>query len=320
MNKKSNDHWVSQFLLKSFVSEEKLWIYDKATKRRTRRPTKNICCEEGFTTFSPDEIPPGVEILKDGKFLEIELSKWEREQSLTIAKLIEHRTVEAISVEEFWELVRFSVWLYLCNPAHRTMLRQGWSELHLLNIRSLSDPDLDNLFLKFFGMYLPHDYFRKQLELAAAREELLQSEFLGLALKSAESVFDLVRKEFAWSLADCKNLGAVLCTSDRPVLLGGKTLSDPVGFSTPGVTLFFPLSPDLCLTGRNVGRSKQFVQHSHIITNPDFLGMPTLLTWAKSNQYIIAAEKNRLPTPGMDLPSYTPTILRQENKIGFLQR
>jgi hypothetical protein len=99
MNKKSNDHWVSQFSLKSFVRDGQLWIYDKTTKRRIRRPTKAICCEEGFTTFSPDEVPPGVEILKDGKFLEIELSKWKRKQSLTIAKLIEHRTIEAISID-----------------------------------------------------------------------------------------------------------------------------------------------------------------------------------------------------------------------------
>ncbi|MCB1075386.1 MAG: DUF4238 domain-containing protein, partial [Simkania sp.] len=84
MNEKSNDHWVSQFLLNPFVREGKLWIYDKASKRRIRRPTKSICCEKGFTTFSSDEIPAGI----DGKFLEKELSGWEREQSLTIAKLI----------------------------------------------------------------------------------------------------------------------------------------------------------------------------------------------------------------------------------------
>ncbi len=296
-------------------------MYDKATKRRIRRPTKYVCCEEGFTTFSPDEIPPGVEILKDGKFLEIELCKWEREQSLTITKLIEHRNIEAISPYQFWELVRFSVWLYLCNPAHRAMLRQGRSELQLLHIKSLSGADLDNLSLKFFGVLQPHDYFRKQLEIAASKDDLLQSEFLGLALENAESTFDLVREEYAWSLDDFKNLGALLCTSDRPVLLiAEKGLSAPVGFNTPEAILYFPLSPDLCLTGRNVGKNKRFINPSHVITNPDFLGMPTLLTWTKSNQYIIAAEKNRLPAPGTELPSYTPTILRQENRIGFLQR
>ncbi len=321
MNKKSNDHWVSQFLLKSFVRDGQLWIYDKTTKRRIRRPTKAICCEEGFTTFSPDEIPPGVEILKDGKFLEIELSKWEREQSLTIAKLMEHRTIEAISAEEFWELVRFGVWLYLCNPAHRAMLRQGRSELQLLHIKSLSAADLDNLSLEFFGILQPHDYFREQLEIAASKDDLLQSEFLGLALKNAESMFDIVREEYAWSLDDFKSLGALLCTSDRPVLLIAENgLSAPVGFNTPEAILYFPLSPDLCLTGRNVGKNKRFIKPSHVITNPDFLGMPNLLTWAKSNQYIIAAEKNCLPTPGMDLPSYTPTILKQENGVALLHR
>ena len=317
MNKKSNDHWVSQFLLRAFLEDGLLWVYDKATQRRIRRPTKAVCCEQGFTTFSPDEIPPGM----DGKFLETELSKWERDQSLIIAKLIEHRNLEAISGEEFWELVRFAVWLYLCNPAHRAMFRQGRAELQLSHIKSLSGTDLDNLSIKFFGILQPHDYFRKQLQIAASKDNLLQSEFLGLVVKNAESMFDLIREEYAWSLDDFKSSGTLLCTSDRPVLLIAQNgLSAPVGFNTPEALLYFPLSPDLCLTGRNVGKKNRFIKPNHIITNPDFQEMPNLLTWAKSNQYIIAAEKNCLPTPGMELPTYTPTIFRQENRIGFLQR
>lgn len=299
MNKPSKNHWVSQFLLRSFVTDGKLWVYDKTTRRCTRRPTGAVCCEEGFTTFSPDEVPPGI----DGKFLEKELSKWEREQSLTIAKLIDGRTIEAISPCEFWELVRFAVWLYICNPVHRDILRQSRAKIQLMNIKSMSTTDLDNLSMNFFGLLMPHAYFKKQLEIAAGKDDLLQSEFLELALESAGSVFDLVQKEYEWRLVDCKNLGSVLCTSDRPVLLGGKTLSDPVGFGIPETMLFFPLSPDLCLTGRNVGKNKRFIRKSHVITTSDFLGMPALLMWAKSNQYIIAAKKTCLPMPGTDLPS-----------------
>lgn len=311
-----NDHWTPQFLLKSFVKDGQLWVYDKVTCRRFRTPTKKICCEPLFTKFSPDQVPPG----SDPYFLDTELGRWEREQSLVIEKLVNERNIEAILPEEFSELVRFTVWLYLCNPVHRAVLRQSRVELQRLTIKSLTEEELDDLSMKFFGLLLPHAYVKEQLEIAISKDELLQSEFLGSALKSAESIFDLVKKEYAWSLADCKDLGLELCTSDRPVVLGGKALSDPVGFNTPEVILFFPLSPNLCLTGRNIGEDKRFIQGRQIITNPDFLGMPTMLMWGKSNQYIIAKEKDSLPVPDMEIPSYIPTLFKQGNDVGILHR
>lgn len=293
-----------------------MWLYDKTTQRIIRRPTKKICCEEGFTTFSTNEVPPGV----NHKFVETELSKWERKQSFVITKLLEARTIEVISPIEFGELIRFTVWLYFCNPAHRAILRQGRSELQLLNIKFMGASDLDKLYMKFFGLMLPHTFLRKQLEMAAANDDLLQSEFLGLVLECAELTFEFVLKEYAWHLADYKSLGAALCTSDRPVLIGGMTLPGPVGFGTPGCTLFFPLSPDLCLVGKNVGENKRFIACRRDVTDPEFLRIPNLLAWGKSHRYIIAAEKEYLPTPGMELPSYLPTSSRKGNTIKFSHR
>lgn len=256
----------------------------------------------------------------DGLFLEKELSRWENVQAATLAKLIEGRSIEAIAPEEFWELVRFAVWLYLCNPANRAMLRKGWTDFHVAKTKALTGRKLDELSLKFFGLLLPHTLLRNLLETAAEKEELLQSVFLSMALESAESTFDFVREEYAWSLIDCKNFDSILCTSDRPVLLAGKTLQTPVGFGSPDATLFFPLSPDLCLTGRHVGKQNRFIESHNVITNPDLAGMPRLLMWAKSNQFIIAAKESALPTPGIQLPSYIPTIIYQKNTIGLLHR
>jgi hypothetical protein len=45
----------------------------------------------------------------DGLFLEKELSRWESVQASTLSKLTEERSIEAITPEDFWELVRFAV-------------------------------------------------------------------------------------------------------------------------------------------------------------------------------------------------------------------
>jgi len=252
--------------------------------------------------------------------LEKELSRWEAVQASTLTKLIQERSIQALNPEEFWELVRFSIWLYFCNPANRAMLRKGWTDFHVAKIKTLKGRKLDKLSLRFFGILLPHNHLRNLLEAAAAKEELLQSEFLSMALESTELAFELVREEYAWSLIDCKNFGSILCTSDRPVLLAGKTLQAPVSFGSPDATLFFPLSPDLCLSGRHVGKQNRFIQSHNIITNPDLIGMPRLLMWAKSNQFIIAAQESALPIPGVKLPSYVPTVIYQKNAIGMLHR
>jgi hypothetical protein len=306
----SKDHWVSQFLLQSFAINGQVKAFNKSTGASFSASTKNICAEHDFTTFQQDQIPPGM----DGSFLEKELSRWESIQASTLTKLTEKRSIEAISPEDFWELVRFAVWLYLCNPANRAMLRKGWTDLHIAKTKALKGYKLDELSLKSFGLLLPHAYLRSLLETAAAKEELLQSEFLGIVLKSAESSYNLVRDEYAWSLVDFKNFGSILCTSDRPVQLAAKTLQAPIGFGTPEATLFFPLSPDLCLTGRHVGKQKRFIEYSNIATNSDLAGMPKLLMWAKSDRFIIAANESALPPSGLQLPSYTPYSFQHKRR------
>lgn len=267
-------------------------------------------------TFENNQVPPGM----DGSFLENELSAWESIQAGTLTSLIQKRTLDAISPDEFWELVRFAIWLHLCNPANRAMLRKAWKDLHLEKLKCLSNNDLDEIALKHFGILLPHEYLREKLEHCAAGETLLQSEFLGMVLKSAESIFNLVKEEYSWSLADFKSIDAGLCTSDRPVILGGSELQSKVGFGTPDVTLFFPLSPDLCLKGRNMGRTKKFIQPQNVITNSELVVAPKLLMWAKASQFIIAAERSALPPLGAELPSYNPTVTSGNGFTVMVQR
>lgn len=201
-------------------------MYNKAKGIRFTASTKKICAEHAFMTFQQDQVPPGIDRL----FLEKELSRWEAVQALTLSKLIKKRSIQALSPEEFWELVRFSVWLYFCNPANRAMLRKAWTDFHVAQTKALSGYKLDELSLKSFGLLLPHANLRKILEISASKEELLQSEFLSMALKGAESAFEVVKEEYAWSLMDCKNFGGILCTSDRPVLLAGKNIASSSRF------------------------------------------------------------------------------------------
>lgn len=312
----SKDHWVSQFLLKSFAIDGQVQVFNKENTNIFSVSPNNICGEHGFTTFRHDQVPPGM----DGSFLEKELSLWESVNAITVRKLIQERSIKAISSDDFWELVKFAVWLYVCNPANRDMLSKGWTASHLAGIKSLSGNDLDKLSLKFFGLLLPHAFLRKSLENVAKREVLLQSEFLGMVLKSADSSFNMVREEYAWILLDFKNIDLKLCTSDRPVALATTTLQNFVGFGSQEATLYFPLSPDLCLTGRNVGKEKRFVDFGRTVTDSKLAVIPRLLMWAKSCRFIVAADKSALPSKGSEVPSYTPRVTHCGSSIGLAQR
>ncbi|CCB90880.1 unknown protein [Waddlia chondrophila 2032/99] len=312
----SKDHWVSKLILKSFAVNGNVRVYDKESKNIFSASPNNICAEKGFTTFKSDQVPPGM----DGRFLETELSRWESDIAVTVRELIKHRSLKAISPDNFWELVRFAVWLNVCNPANRDMLSKGWNECHLSAVKSCSGSDLDKLSLKHFGILLPHSYLRKKLENTAKQETLLQSEFLDMVLKSAESSFNLVREEYAWILFDYSKVDLSLCTSDRPVLLATNTLDGIVGFGTPEATLYFPLSPDLCLAGRNVGKAKRFIDDQSFVTDLKIASIPRLLMWGKSSRFIIAIDESGLPSGGTKLPCYTPKIIQYGNAVALTQR
>lgn len=312
----SKDHWVSKLILKSFAVNGNVRVHDKKSKNIFSASPNNICAEKGFTTFKSDQVPPGM----DGSFLEKELSRWESDNAATVRKLIQHRSINAVSPDDFWELVRFAVWLNVCNPANRDMLSKGWNDCHISAVKSFSSNDLDKLSLKHFGILLPHSHLRKGLENAAKQETLLQSEFLGMVLKSAESSFNIVREEYAWILFDYSKVNLSLCTSDRPVLLATNTLDGVVGFGTPEATLYFPLSPDLCLAGRNVGKAKRFIDDQSFVTDLKIASIPRLLMWGKSSRFIIAIDESGLPSRGVDLPRYTPKVIQYGNAIALTQK
>ena len=314
----SDDHWFSKFFLRRFVVDGRVWVYDKTARRRLRKPIKNICCEEGFTTFTDDQIPPNLK--GNGRFLEAELSKWETQQSQTMLKLVKERSIQKISPEEFWELVRFAVWLYLCNPAIRQMLRKGWSEIHLKKVRSYNGMDLDDLSVKCFGLLLPHAFLRKHLDSAVGQMQLLQSEFLDLVLGEADTLFRFVKEHYAWRLDDYEGSGFLLCTSDRPVLLGTDKLDGHVGFRMPEATLHFPLSPDLCLEGKHVGKAHSFVQPHNKVSDPVLSTLNQALMVTKSFNLIIASDPTILPPDGSELPSYIPKIIDLGDKLMMVMR
>jgi hypothetical protein len=312
-----DDHFVSEFLLKPFTVNGYLHVFNKKIRTQLKPKTPGqICYLRGFTTFAKDSVPPGW----DENFLEKELLKWENVIAPIHRKLIQHRTIEAIAVEDFWELVKFTVWLHLCNPAIRHMLQKGMDEFQLRQVQSYSEKDLDNLSLKCFGILLPHAALKKMLNKAAGEVGLLQSEFLSLALGSAEKCFNMVKEQYAWRLDDYKDNQQLLCTSDRPVLLGGEKLDSYVGFGTPGVLLHFPLSPDLCLMGKNVGKGHQTVQPYCKVSDPLLAKANLELMAAKSFNLIIASNRMLLPPNGTELPSYVPEIVNIGNMFGMAMR
>ena len=101
-----------------------------------------------------------------------------------------------------------------------------------------------------------------------------------------------------------QNSNLLICTSDRPVLLGTSKLDDPVGFQTDRAMLCFPLSPDLCLVGRNVGKGG--VRPCNNVSNPCWAEGIRVLMRTKSLKLIIASDASALPPVGTEIASYVP--------------
>ncbi len=52
----SKDHWVSQFLLRSFAVKGKVQAFDKENKNIFSASPIKICGEHAFTTFRVDDV------------------------------------------------------------------------------------------------------------------------------------------------------------------------------------------------------------------------------------------------------------------------
>ena len=168
-----DNHYVSEFLLKSFTVNGSLQVFSKKTKRIKAKTPGQVCYERGFTTFEKSDVPPG----EDENFIEKEFSKWENRIAPIHKHLLVHRSLEAIRPEEFCELVQFAMWLNLCNPAICQMLKKAWSQLQIIRAKNYSKTDLDNLSLKAFGLYITHTHLQRLLDSNAEKDQLFQSNF-----------------------------------------------------------------------------------------------------------------------------------------------
>lgn len=96
-----NQHYVPQFLLRSFAAGKKsqVYVYDKKTSKTFKTKVRNIAAERDFYNFKTEEMELS---------LEDSLSNLEANTSAIIKKILYQRSIKEVSAEETIQLSYFA--------------------------------------------------------------------------------------------------------------------------------------------------------------------------------------------------------------------
>lgn len=241
MGRVKNQHFVPQFYLRKFTSSnDRLYVFDKFTKRSFPTNVKNIASETGFYDFHPDfytglQEKASIEGIKqedalllskvlDPQLIEHELAEREAKFSPIFDEIlyaIEHK--KPLTEEQRWYLTEFIVLQILRTPEYRRTLIETEEGLirHLLRFY----PDSENIFVKY-------DESRASLEHAA----LMFNPDLQLAL--IKTLID-----HTWLIGENVTTDHFY-TSDNPIVKRTH-LPHPhygVGYGSLGVQIAYPLN------------------------------------------------------------------------------
>ena len=212
-------HYVPQLHLRNFgLNEKQTARFDKKTGQQKIVSIESFCGEEDFFAFDENSLTGLPWYLQwiDKDLIERELSRSvEGPVSSILETIIKERTLKAVSKENVLMLLEWIAWLFIANP----------QSVALKSIESITNRFKDI------------DY-----------EKLSQTERLKAFIELHYEITPIFQKR-GWLLQVIDRQHGRLISSDRPVLIGGKSLQElPQLWSQ---TIIFPLSPEMVLIGNN---------------------------------------------------------------------
>jgi hypothetical protein len=212
-------HYVPQLHLRNFgLNKKQTARFDKKTGQKIIAPIKSFGGEDDYFAFDENSLTDLPWYLRwiDKNLIERQLAQFIEGPVGTILKtLIMEKTLEALSTEEILMLLEWLAWLFIANP------------------QSMAISSIESITNRFKNI----DYIK-----------LSKTERLKAFVDLHEQITPIFQKR-GWILQVIEPHHGRLISSDRPVMIGGKSMQELPQLSSQ--TIIFPLSPQLVLIGNN---------------------------------------------------------------------
>lgn len=213
-------HYVPQFHIRNFGINDKLTarLDKKKNQPPIEVPIASFCGEEDYFSFdenSLSNLPKHLQWIHKNLVDNNLRDHIEGPTSVVLKTIITERTLEVLSKEEMLNLLAWLAWMFIANP----------KSLAIHSISLITD--------NFKGV----DY-----------EALSKTDRLKVFVDLHEQITPIFQKR-GWMLQLIDPKHGHLLSSDRPVVIGGKSLQESPQLSTQ--TIFFPISPRMLLIGNN---------------------------------------------------------------------
>ncbi len=249
-------HYVPQFYIRNFgLNEKQTARFDKKTGQKKVVPIESFCGETDYFAFdkeSLDNLPKHLQWIHQDSIENLLGSDIEGPVSSILKTLIAERTLQAISESNIRMLLEWGAWMFIANP----------QSIALSSIETITNHYLD----------IDHT-------------KLSKTERLKLFIDLHEQITPIFQKR-GWILQLIDPNHGYLLSSDRPVMVGGRSLQELPQLSNQ--TIIFPLSPQLVLIGNSnpiwgyASKPLESTKEASLMTN--------ILTLAQSFRFIFGAD------------------------------
>lgn len=212
-------HYVPQFYIRNFgINQKQTARLDKKTGIKAAVAIESFCAEENYFSFDEESLANLPEHLRwiDKDLIERQLASGiEGPIASILQSIINAKSLASVSKDEILMLLEWAAWIFIASP----------TSLAINSIRGITE--------NF-----------KEIECS----KLNKTERLETFNKLHQMITPIFQKR-GWILQLIDPKHGCLLSGDRPVMLGGKSLQEPI--ELPNQTILLPLSPELLLVGNN---------------------------------------------------------------------
>jgi len=220
-NNTKKQHFVPQFILKNFVTENNsIWIFDKKSGKSFSSAIRDSASEKYFYQFGAKN---------QGIDLEEDISKLESDCAPIIQKIINEATIKNINHTEHLTICLFVAVQYL-----RTYrIRETLGQINEILIKELEKENINVGDIE--GIH------------ALSKNEIKESTILGMYPSSLSIAKELMEKNLALFVSSSDSEFLI---SDNPVTLHNhqpRPNRGNLGFKLKGIEIYFPITPIMCI-------------------------------------------------------------------------
>ena len=238
---KVRQHYVPQFYLKKFARNTKprkyiINCFDKSNSKKFTRNIKDIAMEN---YFYDNQEPPIVEDI---------FAYLESHSSIIFDKIIEEESIKNLTDTERTIFSLFIFFQYSRTRSAREFFSQVAKLIYEHYEEDKNYPKINNFDLQILRKFLEDRGHTAQINIMFGPKGEKPNEFLTIAEETSKLIFNL-----EWNITK-NNFKREFYTGDHPVIIYNPYSDEKMisgygiqALKSPGVEIFFPLTPKLCL-------------------------------------------------------------------------